>query len=68
MARGSGGWAQAVYLGVMFPALVAGGYLLGRWIGRSLGWGETAAVAGAALGAIGAFVELFRWASRRDVE
>lgn len=68
MAKGSGAWAQAVYLGVMFPALIAAGYLLGRWVGRSTGWGETAAVVGAALGAAGAFVELFRWAARKDVE
>ena len=68
MAKGSAGWAQAVYLGVMFPALVAGGYLVGRWIGRAAGWGESAAIVGAALGAVGAFVELFRWAARRDVE
>lgn len=62
------GWAQAVYLGVMFPALVAGGYLLGRVVGRWLGWGETAAIGGAILGAIGAFAELFRWAARKDIE
>ncbi len=68
MAKGSGGWAQAVYLGVMFPALVVGGYLLGKVVGRWLGWGETAAYAGGALGAVAAFVELFRWAARKDVE
>ena len=68
MAKSSAGWAQAVYLGVMFPALVVGGYLLGKVVGRWLGWGETAAIVGAALGAGGAFVELFRWAARKDVE
>jgi len=62
------GWAEAVSLGVMFPALVAAGYLLGRWVGRWLGFGETAAIVGAALGAVGAFLQLFRWASRQDVE
>jgi len=67
VAKGSGGWAQAVYLGVKFPALVVGGYLLGRVAGRWFGWGETAAYAGGALGALGAFVELFRWAARKDV-
>ncbi|MGE5413939.1 MAG: hypothetical protein ACM3NW_07185 [Syntrophomonadaceae bacterium] len=61
-------WAQAVYLGVMFPALLVAGYLLGRLVGRWLGWGDTAAIVGAALGAVGAFAELFRWAARRDVE
>jgi hypothetical protein len=68
MAKQTGGWAKAVYLGVMFPALVVGGYLLGRVVGRWLGWGETAAIGGAALGAAGAFVELFRLAARKDVE
>jgi hypothetical protein len=67
MARSTGGWAQAVYLGVMFPALVVGGYLLGRVAGRWLGWGDAAAYGGGALGAAGAFVELFRWAARKDV-
>jgi hypothetical protein len=68
MAKQTGGWAQAVYLGVMFPALVVGGYMLGRVVGRWFGWGETAAIGGAVLGAAGAFLELFRWASRKDVE
>jgi prepilin signal peptidase PulO-like enzyme (type II secretory pathway) len=62
------GWAQAVAIGVTFPALIVVGYVLGRWVGRWLGLGEGAAIAGAALGAVGAFVELFRWASRQDVE
>jgi positive regulator of sigma E activity len=66
--RRRGGWAEAVSLGVMFPALVAAGYLLGKWVGRWLGAGETAAIVGAALGAVGGFVELFRWASRKDLE
>jgi positive regulator of sigma E activity len=68
MAKPRSGWAEAVSLGVIFPALVAGGYLLGNWVGPSLGMGEGAAIAGAALGAVGAFVQLFRWAARKDVE
>jgi len=68
MAKPTAGWAQAVYLGVMFPALVVGGYWLGRVVGRALGWGETTAIGGAVLGAAGAFLELFRWAARKDVE
>jgi positive regulator of sigma E activity len=48
----------------MFPALLAAGYLLGKWVGQWLGLGESAAIVGAALGAVGAFIELFRWASR----
>ena len=62
------GWAEAVSLGVMFPALVAAGYLLGKWVGRWLGLGEPAAIVGAALGAAGGFIELFRWAARREDE
>jgi hypothetical protein len=68
MAKSSGGWAQAVYLGVMFPALVVGGYLLGKVVGHWLGFGDAAPFIGGALGAAGAFVELFRWAARKDVE
>ncbi len=68
MARSTGGWAQAVYLGVLFPALVVGGYLLGKVVGRWLGLGDSAAFVGGALGAVAAFAELFRWAARKDVE
>ena len=68
MAKPRSGWAQAVAIGVTFPALIVFGYYLGKWIGPSLGMGEGAAIAGAALGAVGAFIELFRWATRRDVE
>jgi hypothetical protein len=67
MANPRSGWAEAVALGVMFPALVAGGYLLGKWVGSWLGKGEGTAIAGAVLGALGAFVQLFRWAARKDV-
>jgi len=51
----------------MFPALVAGGYLLGKWVSPWVGMGEGAAIGGAVLGALGAFLQLFRWASRKDV-
>jgi hypothetical protein len=62
------GWAEAVALGVTFPALLAAGYLLGKWGGRWLGLGEWTGILGAALGVLGAFVELFRWATRKDDE
>lgn len=62
------GWAEAVSLGVMFPALLAAGYFLGKWVGRWLGLGESAALVGAVLGAVGGFIELFRWASRSEDE
>ena len=67
MAKPRSGWAEAVALGVMFPALVAGGYLLGKWVGPWLGMGEAAAIGGGILGALAAFVQLFRWAARKDV-
>ena len=64
----SGGWAQAVTLGILFPALLAAGYLLGKWLGRWLGLGEWTAYLGAGLGVVGAFIELFRWSARQDGE
>jgi hypothetical protein len=62
------GWAQAVTIGIMFPALLAAGYLLGKWIGRWLGLGEWTALLGAGIGVGGAFVELFRWSARQEGE
>ena len=62
------GWAEAVALGVMFPALLAAGYLLGKWIGRWLGLGDWTAILGAGLGVLGAFIELFRWSAQQDGE
>jgi hypothetical protein len=50
----------------MLPALVAAGYLVGKWAGRWLGLGDWTAVGGAALGAMGGFIELFRWAARPE--
>lgn len=62
------GWAQAVALGIMFPALLAAGYLLGKWVGRWFGAGDWTAILGAGLGVLGAFIELFRWSARQDGE
>ena len=64
----SGGWAQAVTLGILFPALLAAGYLLGKWTGRWLGLGEWTAFLGAGLGVVVAFIEVFRWSLRQEVE
>ena len=61
-------WAQAVTLGIMFPALLAAGYLLGKWIGRWLGLGDWTSILGAGLGVVGAFIELFRWSARQEGE
>lgn len=62
------GWAQAVTLGIMFPALLVAGYLVGKWIGRWLGLGEWTATLGGAIGVVGAFIELFRWSARQEGE
>lgn len=52
----------------MFPALLAAGYLLGKWIGRWLGLGDWTAILGAGVGVLGAFVELFRWSAPQEGE
>jgi hypothetical protein len=57
-----------VTLGILFPALLAAGYLLGKWIGRWFGLGEWTATLGAAIGVVGAFIELFRWSARQEGE
>jgi hypothetical protein len=62
------GSAQAVVLGVTFPALLVGGFMLGKWAGRWLGLGEWTAILGAGIGVLGAFFELFRWATRKGDE
>jgi hypothetical protein len=59
----SGGWGEPIALGLMFPAAVVAGYLLGRVVGRWLGLPDWAPIAGAALGVLGAFARLLRWAS-----
>ncbi len=58
------GWAEAAALGVFFPASIAAGYLLGRWLAAWLGIGEWLAFLGAGLGVAGGFLNLFRWAGR----
>ena len=60
----SGSWGEPLALGLMFPAAVIAGYLLGRVVGRWLGLPDWAPFAGAALGVLGAFARLLRWASR----
>jgi hypothetical protein len=58
------GWAEAAALGVLFPASILAGYLLGRWLGAWFGLGEWPALLGAGLGVAGGFLNLFQWASR----
>ncbi|MEP6993975.1 MAG: hypothetical protein ABI968_05585 [Acidobacteriota bacterium] len=60
----SGTWGEALALGVMFPAAVVAGYLLGRVVAHWLGLGDWVPYAGGGLGALAAFVRLLRWAIR----
>ena len=63
--KASGGWQEALGLGLMFPASIVAGYLAGRVIGHWMGVaGETPALVGAALGVLGAFARLLVWACR----
>jgi len=52
--------ARASAAGILFPLSIVAGYLIGRWFGRALGWGEVPAFAGAALGAVAGFWNLYR--------
>jgi hypothetical protein len=52
--------ARASAAGILFPLSIVAGYLIGRWLGRTLGWGDVPAFAGAALGAVAGFWNLYR--------
>jgi predicted MFS family arabinose efflux permease len=52
--------AEASAAGILFPASLVAGYLLGRWVGRALGWGDLPAFIGAGLGALAGFWNLYR--------
>ena len=52
--------ARASAAGILFPLSIVAGYLIGRWLGRALGWSEVPAFAGAALGAVAGFWNLYR--------
>lgn len=58
--------AQASTAGILFPACLVAGYFLGKWVGRALGWGDTLAIIGAALGVVAGFVNLFRMLRRME--
>ena len=51
--------ARASAAGVIFPLSIVAGYLLGKWFGRALGIGTWPAFAGAALGVVAGFWNLY---------
>lgn len=66
MGRDMGGFAEALGAGIVLPACTVAGFLVGRFAGRLLGWGEATAYAGAAVGVAAGFWNLFAIARRAD--
>lgn len=66
MGRDAGSLADALGAGLTLPACTVAGFLGGRWLGRVLGLGEAAAIAGGALGAIAGFWSLMAMVRRID--
>jgi hypothetical protein len=66
MARDLAGLGEALGAGIVLPACTVVGYLGGRSVGRLLHWGDTAAYAGAALGVVAGFWNLFALVKRAD--
>lgn len=58
--------AEASVAGILFPASLVAGYLLGKWIGQWLGLGQTPAFVGAGLGAAAGFWNLYRLLRRME--
>jgi positive regulator of sigma E activity len=58
--------AEGSAVGIFFPVAIVAGYLAGKWIGRALGAGEAAALIGAGLGVIAAFLNLWRFLRRLE--
>jgi hypothetical protein len=52
--------ARASAAGILFPTCIVAGYLLGKWLGGALGLATWPAFAGAALGAVAGFWNLYR--------
>ena len=66
MGRDAGSLADALGAGITLPACTVAGFLAGRWAGRLLGVGETAAIVGGALGAVAGFWSLVAMVRRID--
>ena len=58
--------AEGSAVGIFFPVAIVAGYLTGKWLGRWLGLGEAAALAGAGLGVAAAFLNLWRFLRRLE--
>jgi positive regulator of sigma E activity len=56
--------AEASTAGLLFVLSPLAGYSLGKWLGEALGLGRILAYAGALLGLVSAFVNLFRLVGR----
>ena len=55
---------EATTAGLLFVLSPLAGYFLGKWLGEALGLGRILAYAGALLGLVSAFVNLFRLVGR----
>lgn len=58
--------AEGSAVGIFFPVAIVAGYFVGKWIGRAVGLGEAAALAGAGLGVVVAFLNLWRFLRRLE--
>ena len=58
--------AEASAAGLFFPVAIIAGYLLGKWAGAWLGWGEVPALLGAGLGVAAAFLNLYGFLRRSE--
>ncbi len=58
--------AEASAAGLFFPVAIVAGYLLGKWVGGWVGWGEAPAFVGAGLGVAAAFWNLFEFLRRLE--
>lgn len=58
--------AEGSAVGLFFPVAIVAGYLVGKWIGRWLSIGEAAALLGAGLGVVAAFLNLWRFLKRLE--
>ena len=56
--------AEGSAAGLLFLLSPLSGYELGKWLGQLLGWGSVLGYAGAVLGLVAAFLNLFKLVAR----